>query len=190
MAQTSRVGWGGPVFSAHHFHYFWRPLECSLKPRPSSPWAVPLSRATLLPCSPSCLLCCLADSSGIQGPKERAVILQPQSPSYSKPKLPSDAETAPSQGLFGDPGGGSLTCRTELISEIKLGDHPASQPQLHVGTTCNCSNVLMPGPHPKGSGGDPPHVWPGPLRRKAPPDDSNVCKAESRSLVQPPTLWM
>lgn len=152
LAQTSRVGWG-PCLLCHHFHYFWRPLECSLKPRPSSPWAVLLPRATLLPCSPSCLLCCLADSSGIQGPKETAVILQAQSPSYSKPRLPSHAETAPSQGLFGDPGGGSLTCRTELTSGIKTGDHPASQTQLHVGTTRNCSNVLMPGPHLKGSVG-------------------------------------
>lgn len=68
-------------------------------------------------------------------PKERVVILQAWRPGYSKLRLPSDAELAPSQGLFGDTGEGSLTYRTELISGLKPGDYPASQPQLQAGTT-------------------------------------------------------
>ena len=91
----------------------------------------------------------MAASGGSQRPKGRAVTLRAWSTGCSKLRLPAETEPALSiSGALGDAQGGSLVCRTEVISGIKLGDQRASQYQLHVGTNWNCSNVGVSRPPP------------------------------------------
>ena len=90
--------------------------------------------------------------AGVTGPRGEPSPFRPGAPTACSTLRPS-AEPEPALSIPvapGDTQGGSLVCRAELTSGIKLGDQPASQPQPHIGTNQNCSNVgVLRSPSPR-----------------------------------------